>query len=135
MLVAKYEFADLLKLVFKWFITRSERDENDGPLIGDDFKSKSMNEMNLIAWKLMEHGAIMTKAIVEGGLLQVYMATMGWKTTLAENLDVKFIFKCARDFIIFKAEPTLDQIHGRYHRCSLYGNQQVLGRSTAYHGR
>lgn len=89
MLVKKFKFSELLESVFKWFITRSERDENDGPLIGDDFKTKSMNETNLIAWKLMEHGTIMTKAIVDGGILQVYMATMGWQTTLAENLDVR----------------------------------------------
>ena len=122
MLVTKYEFAELLKLVFKWFITRNERDENDGPFIGDDFKTKSMNELNLIAWKLMEHGTIMTKAIVNGGILQIYMATMGWKTTLAENLDVTLAFHYVRKCLTFKAKPVIDQIYGRHHWRTVYGN-------------
>ena len=57
----QHDFANFLKQVFKWFVTRPERDENDGPKIDNDFKTLSINMLNSIANKLMEHGTVMTK--------------------------------------------------------------------------
>ena len=57
----QHDFANFLKEVFKWFVTRPERDENDGPKIDDDFKTLSINMLNSITNKLMEHGTVMTK--------------------------------------------------------------------------
>ena len=90
MLEEKHEFSNIMKTVFKWFVTRKERDENDAPLIGTDFKSLSINELNTIGAKLMEHGPFITKAVLDNGLVPIYMSTMSWKTTLGENLDVMF---------------------------------------------
>ena len=92
MMEETHEFSNFMKTIFKWFITRKERDQNDAPLIGTDFKSLSMNEVNTIGAKLMEHGPTITKAVIDSGLVPIYMSTMSWKTTLGENLDVMFRF-------------------------------------------
>ena len=62
----QHDFANFLKEVFKWFVTRPERDENDGPKITNDCKTLSINMLNTITTKLMEHGTVLTK-----GRLQV----------------------------------------------------------------